>query len=80
MTETDRDRIVKLETRQDYQDDRIHDVVDRLDSLDDKVGKILETMQKSRGFFNGVIFAFSILGAAVGTFAGEIWHRLAGNS
>jgi hypothetical protein len=80
---SDRERIAKLETTQEHQEGKIEDVVDRLDSLDAKVGKILETMQSHAGFFQGVIFTFSIIGAligaVIGAFSGDIWKRIVGS-
>jgi ribulose kinase len=73
------ERLVKVETVQENQDRMIEDVVDRLDSLDTKVGKILEKMEKHSGFFHGVIFAFSIIGALIGAFSAEIWKKLTAN-
>ncbi len=73
QTSTDRERLMALEVNQKHQDGKIVDVVERLDSLDDKVGRILEAMEKHSGFFHGIIFSFSIIGALIGAFSDKLW-------
>jgi hypothetical protein len=71
--DSDRDRIVALETKQDYQDDFNDQFLAKLGSIEKNVRVISDWMQNKTGFIAGLIFCCGILGAAIGTMASLAW-------
>ena len=70
---TDRERIVALETKQDYQDGFNKEVITHLESIDAKVGVITTWIQTKTGFIAGILFCVSIIAACIGAFSSSIW-------
>ena len=71
----DRDRISKLETKQDYQTAFNEEALTRLSSIEDKVTAIDLRMAGNTGFLRGVIFAVTAIGGIIGASIAEIWNH-----
>ena len=74
--ESDRERIVRLETNQGHQNTFNEEVVTRLQSIDNQVGVISKWVENKSGFIAGVIFCVGVVGAALGAFSSSIWKYL----
>lgn len=78
MSESDRDRIIKLETQREFQESFNAQVLAQLESIEKEVRLIADWIQNKTGFIAGVIFCCSIIGAAIGAAASLAWglfHR-----
>lgn len=74
---SDRDEIMILKTKQEHQEYFNEQVIDRLDSIDDKMETILQQLARTKGFVGGVIFTVTAIGSVIGAGATALWNHLA---
>lgn len=72
------ERVASLETQADNHHEWLTKVAGSLESLDQKVGKILTTMAGNQGFFMGVVFTLSTLGGIAGFIIAKLWDKIFG--
>lgn len=70
---SDIERIVKLETNQEFQHNFNQAVLAQLGSIEKEVRVISDWIQKKTGFIGGVVFCCSVLSAVIGASASYVW-------
>lgn len=72
------ERLAVLEERSETQRSQIDDLLDAIRSLTKEVTRINNKLDRNTGFLAGIAFAFSLIGACIGSVGSEMLKRMLG--